>query len=430
MRMGRWVAVISALAGAALALAPACALAAVAPTITSISPNEIGSSGNLKVTIRGANFVNVAPKGVHYGENALTRRTSGTAAKGQFRVISSTEIEMIPPAHEHGQVVVQVCAEGLPAEEACSSGAAEAADTVTLTREMYINEAIKQLGTSHFPILAYGQLELQSPQTGTQLECVNLAFGAGWNEAPTGRANPATAHGEIVEWLASGHSPAEGHPEIGSNCRLVYHGVEENQPTSPVAWASAELPLNEVTREAEVCIKTNHDDIDCWDDPTSIREDVTVSTEVTREASSLPWNVQFTERGGAQRVRIGLPSECKGKAVSERTELSSCPEASEREAGASPQACGAESVPEPPGCLRIQALVGPPLNVSLEYEGYVEPSTVNGAGNGLSPSSWQFEGSAAGEAALHLSGSPTTEGSVTGALKLIGAPGRELLTLK
>jgi hypothetical protein len=422
-----------AVAWAALALAPASVFAASTPTITSISPNELGSGGNVKVTIKGTNFEHIATKGVRYGLDPLKRITSGTPVRDQFKVKpgSINEIEMIPPFHERGQVVVQVCTEGQPGEEVCSPAAAEPANTMTLTPELFVNEFIKNTGTFHEPVFAYGELELESPQTDTQIECVNVGFGGGWNEAPTGQPNPVSARGEILEWSASGHSPAEAHPELGNRCRFVYEGSEEVGAGAPVAWASAEAPLEEVTDEAALCRETKALDVEC---PTTEREaefvHETVIRSLSRGALMLPWNVQYTERAGAQRMRIGAPDECKGRSGTERTELGRCPQASEREAAASSEACTAGGGQDPPGCVSIQIIAEPPLNVDLVYQGYVEPKWINGVGNGLSPSEWEFEGSGAGEPALHLANSPATEGSITGMVKLIGAAGRELLTVK
>ena len=205
--------------------------------------------------------------------------------------------------------------------------------------------------------------------------------------------------------------------------------MEENQPTSPVAWASAEPPLKLVLQEGIVCLeRTKHLLSECPSESERVPE--TVAREVSREALSLPWNIQFTEREGNSRVQIGLPEECKGKTGPEDTELSKCPEASERELGKNPEGCNIPPTPDPPGCVKVEILSNPPLNVHMEYEGYLEPLALNGGPNGLSPSNWEFEGHAKGEPGLHLRETPSTEGSTTGSMKILGYFGQELMTVK
>jgi len=297
---------------------------------------------------------------------------------------------------------------------------------MTFWPEIYKNEVA--VGATHVPNIGYGEIQLESPQTQTTIECVNVGFGAGWNVADeTGK--PTYGHGEILVWWASGHSPTAEHTELSSKCRFIYHGTEENQPTSPVAWATAEPPLKLINQEGIVCAeKTKKELHECPSESERVHE--TVTREVTREGLSLPWNIQFTEKSGAPHIRIGLPEECKGKTGQERTELSKCPEESEREPGKSPEGCNIPPTPDPPGCVKVDILSDPPLNVHLEYEGYVEPLGINGGPNGLLPSSWEFEGHSKGEPSLRLRETPSTEGSTTGAVKILGFSSQELITAK
>ena len=279
------------------------------------------------------------------------------------------------------------------------------------------------LGLAHVPAIAYGQLALNSPQVDRTWECVTLGFGVGWNEVTAG-----VARGEIISWWASGHTPVAEHTEFGSNCRFQ-HIPFENEPRPIFVWASAEPPLRLVNQEGIVCAEETRRSLsECPNESERLHELVT--REVSREAPSLPWNLQFTERNGQGHVRIGIADECKGTTGPERTELSKCPGASEREAGANPTACNIPPVPAPAGCLRIQILSNPPFNLHWEYEGHLEPLALNGLGNGLSPSSWEFEGSEKGEPVLRLRETPATEGSVTGSIKVLGYSGQELLTVR
>jgi hypothetical protein len=403
-----------------MALAPTAALAAAgAPTVTSLSPTEVGSAGGTKVIMHGTNFEEVSA--VHFGSVPATKIiTTGTPTKGQCKVKLTTEIECLTPFHEHGEKIHTTVTNPL------GTSPETAADTITYWPEIFRNEVA--VGSAKVPNVGYGQIELESPQIQTTIECVNIGFGAGWNIADeTGK--PVYGHGEILVWWASGHTPTAEHAELSSKCRFIYHGVEENQPTSPVAWASAEPPLKLVNQEGIVCAEASKKELSaCPLEAERIHE--TVTREVSREGLSLPWNIQFTEKAGTPHVRIGLPEECKGKTGAERTELSKCPEASEREPGKSPEGCTIPPTPDPPGCVKVEILSNPPLNVHMEYEGFVEPLGVNAGPNGLTPSSWEFEGHAKGEPSLRLRESPTTEGSTTGSVKILGFSGQELLTAK
>ena len=89
----------------------------------------------------------------------------------------------------------------------------------------------------------------------------------------------------------------------------------------------------------------------------------------------------------------------------------------------SPAGCNIPPTPDPPGCVKVEILSSPPLNVHEEYDGYVEPLGQNAGPNGLSPSSWEFEGHEKGEPGLHLRETPSTELSLTGDVKILGFGG-------
>jgi len=80
--------------------------------------------------------------------------------------------------------------------------------------------------------------------------------------------------------------------------------------------------------------------------------------------------------------------------------------------------------------VRVQLTSPAPLNLQLEYEGYLEPRSTNGGPNGLLPGTWEFEGTEKGEPSLRLSEAPSGESSTTGILKLIGLQGQELISVK
>ena len=386
---------------------PAVAEAAEPPTITSIAPDSCGSAGGCKVIIKGTHFEEVS--NIRFGSAAAKIITTGTLTKGECKPKSSTEIECIVPFHECGTVFVTVTS---PAGTSAESTGAE----FTYLCEIYKNEVA--IGSAHNPLIGYGQIDLTSPQINSTFECVNVGFGSAWNENQSGR-------GEILVWWTSGHAPTAEHTELGSRCRFIYHGTEENQPGSPLAWASAEPPLKLVSQEGIVCAeKTKNELAECPNESERVHE--TLTREVTRENLGLPWQVEVTERGGAPHVIIGVATtRCKEQGGVIPTEC----EPSERVLG-SPEACDIPPTPDPSGCIKVQIVSDPPLNVHLEYEGYLEPRAFNNGPNGLSPSSWEFEGHEKGEPTLQLRESPSTEASITGSLKILGYSNQELITLR
>jgi hypothetical protein len=404
-----------------LAAAPSFASAAGPPTVTSLSVREAGSNGGVKIKIFGTEFSTESI--VHVGTLTCKRVTTLTG-KCQWRLLSSTEIELELPFHEHGKLPITVCNGG-----SCSGSETEPTveDEFTYLPEVYRNEAATAPG-SHVPDIGYGEIQLvQSPHPNSVVECVNLGFGSGFNEG-----NPATGRGEILVWWASGHSPNEEHTELSSRCRFIYEGTTETERNSPEAWATAEPPLHKVEQEGVVC-RNNVEELESCRAATE-RETTRVikSVSMNREALTLPWNVQFTEREGKARVQIGVPFECKGKTGAERTELEKCPNANEREAGKNPAGCVISTTnrgPAPAGCVKVVLVTNPTLNLELPYEGYVEPLGTNGANNGLSPGSWEFQG-AGKEECLHLRTNTATQGCTTGSIKVIGYSGQELIGVK
>jgi hypothetical protein len=158
---------------------------------------------------------------------------------------------------------------------------------------------------------------------------------------------------------------------------------------------------------------------------------VTVSTLEGTSAEIAADEAQRAVECRAHRTRWhapygdGCPFLCK---EAHKIVLTEFPGPSEREVGV-PEGCSIRLTPAPAGCVQVGLYSNPPLNVNMEYEGYVEPLIVNGS-NGLSPSSWEFEGHAKGEHVLCLRETPSTEGSATGSLKILGYAGQELISVK
>ena len=411
MQVRRGVVAFSGMVLAALALSPAFARAT-----TLIIPDRAGSVGGTKFTI--STFVGIFRpplESVSFGGTSM-KIVTGTVSKGSCKEEPTgretySTIECDTPAHEAGPVKINV-----------RSGGQESTFGFSVAPEAYKNQM--PVGATHIPLLGYGQLELETPGV-TAIECLDLGFGAGWNEGKP-RNEATEARGEVLTWWASGHSPNAEHTELSSRCRLVDIGVEGVQLSKVVAWVTAEPPLHTTVQEGVVCAEPTEKELsECPNESEQLHEGVI--RELSREAPSVPWNVQFGERSERVRAQIGLRQVCIGKFNAERTELSKCPEATEQKPGYSPKECSIPPTPAPPGCVRVQVLSDPTLNLHLEYEGSLEPLVINDGPNGLSPSTWEFEGASGGEPALRLAESPSSEGSVTGSLKILGYSGQELI---
>ena len=168
--------VVLTLALTVLAFSPALAFAESAPTVESLTVREGGSNGGTKLKIIGTEFTGATANGdVRFAKTEL-KHVTGTIAKSDFKVLGNTEIEADSPFHVHGKVPVTVCN---PA--GCSGSPFEpptAEDEFTYLDEIYRQEIATAVG-SHIPAIGYGQIELESPQIQTTVECVNLGLERG-----------------------------------------------------------------------------------------------------------------------------------------------------------------------------------------------------------------------------------------------------------
>jgi hypothetical protein len=404
------------------------------PIVTSITPNEL-SPGQLPANItiggsnlEGATFVRIGAVRLRVATRIASKGECAWKG-GSIILLKHLECPVEPGARGRLVVVVETPAgHSSETEERGNTLTEEPGNTLTVLPELFRNEHHVAKG-SHIPAIGYGQLELtQSPGASSVLECVNLGFGAAWSEG-------SGPQGEILEWTASGHAPYEEHTELGSTCRFIWEGVEENQPGSPVAWVSAEQPLAMVAQTAEVCIDPEKTLAECplkVGEPGDERQLISVVTGLHREPPALPWNFRLSEREGKTRIQIGLPEECRsGQPPHVLIPCSEATEASEREVGTNPEACVANpdaNKPAPEGCVRVDFLI-PALNFALPYEGYLEPRVTNGVMNGLSPGAWEFEGTEK-EPCLVLRGNAENHGCVNGFVKILGSSGQELLSIR
>jgi hypothetical protein len=383
------------LALAIVALAPNLAYAVEPPTVTGLTPHEGGSAGGTKFIVAGTHFEGVT--GVNFGLQAL-KIVTGTLTKGSCKFKVSTEIECDSPFHEAGTVAVTVVTPG-------GTSAETPADRFTTTPEAYRNE-VATANLSHISVFDFGQVTMETPEVENtethvksrevELECVNLSVGSLTNEG----TEPPRAFGQVLEWWAMGHTPTAEHTEVSPTCRFTFLGAPGGE-----AWVTAERPLRAVTQTAEVCINPAKELSECKKkvgEPGAEREFKSVLEQISRETLTTPWNMEaFINSEGKRRMRVGISSET-GKSCAEE--------------------------PAPPGCVRL-TIVYPALNLFFPFEGSLEPTWVNGAGNGLSPSSLEFEGERSGTLRA-AGGAARSTLSLVGSNKIIGTAGQELVSVK
>jgi hypothetical protein len=385
------------LAFGAFALAPSLAWAEALPTVTSITPSTGGSGGGQHGKLKGTEFTGaVTTGGVKIGAASLKKITTGTLAKNQFKILNNTEIEVDTPALEHGTDEVTVT-------NTIGESSKPSPVTYTYVPEFFRNEAVIS-SVGKIPFFGDGALTLQTPlveNTEThvksrevEIECINLMYGDLANEG----TEVPRAVGQIQEWWMMGHTPTAEFTEVSPLCRFTYLGAPGGE-----AWVTAERPLHAITQNAEVCINPESELEHCpkkIGEPGDEREIKSVVEQVGREQLTTPWNTEVELTEGKTRLKIGVPTE-GGKSCNEE--------------------------PAPPGCVRL-TIIYPALNLFFPFEGSIEPRWIDGVGNGLSPSSLEFEGEASGH--IHAAGTPESLLSVSGAVKVIGAEGRELMTVK
>jgi hypothetical protein len=278
------------------------------------------------------------------------------------------------------------------------------------TKTLRKNGAVVHEG-SKITTVGYGQIKLISPGLEeTEIECVNVGFGYLSNE-------PGRISGQILVWWASGHQATAEHTELSAKCRYVNEGGQQ----TAVAWATAEPRLHEVIQEGIVCANKEKPHLSECTGPNETEKNKSLIREVTRENLTLPWNGHLVEGVGANAgeafSQLGESSEV-GKTCGEAEHL-------------------ATSAHVAPGCIRVQILV-PELALDLPFEGGIDPKSLNGTRNGLSPSAWRFEGeheyagegTERGAESLSYAKNRSIHGYTSGTVKILGFEGQELLTVE
>jgi HYR domain len=337
----------------------------------------------------GADEWNSTAPTIHVPSEIVTSQSTPEGAPVSFTVTAES-----PVAAVHSIVCTHKSGSTFPigtTSDSCTAtdghgNTASGSFNVKVTGHALFKNGAKTGENARIEGLGFGQLSLNVPSFELTAECVNLGFGAGYNQTER-------THLEVFNYFASGHAPTAEHSALSANCRIVSHGTTSE--TS--AWGTAEAPLKETRQEAEVCENKEVTELkNCVG--STIK--TSVIRELTRQPLSVPWNGEMLEKAGALHAHIGFPTE-----TSRTCEI-------------------VTEVPAPAGCVKLQ-IVAPSLGIDLPLEGFLEPKAISGTRNGLSPSVLEFEGSA--EPGLVDAQSRGIRAFVSGKLKIIGFEGQELL---
>jgi hypothetical protein len=286
------------------------------------------------------------------------------------------------------------------ASSASDAGAAEPPPMV------YVNG--KNLGATHVPVIAPGAILLESTLLG-EGHCRVTLYAYLWNEHEHGaESNPVRGYGEVVGFGTS-------------SCEFPHPTLEiEDPPDLRDATLSVEPPLEETTREAEVCaVELKRSLSEC---PNSSERRVgPVFNEVRRRTSSLPWKLELIRgsRGELTGVlaKVGLAELGEG-GTAEGQSTRCYPR---EEIGGIPGKM-ARFAAVPGGCFEV-SVIYPHLPLEVPFYGTQEIFLKNGFTNGLHPSKVEFV--QAGR--LFSSEEKLGEGELRGELRLIGAQNVELI---
>jgi hypothetical protein len=248
-------------------------------------------------------------------------------------------------------------------------------------------------------VIDWGQIQLRNRALGT-VECVNLTMAKNFDGTePGGGAGTESvrAYGEVLGWSATSYTNASG-LEPSTSCRFSL-GL--------VAWLTAEPPP-EVSTEVANSLEGA---------PT---ERLVIagnfgSTATHRQPPSLPWLEEsegteneahvktfFVKTGiaasASERAEVEAEEASAGVPTERRTGCYRAPAFTEilREPGfAATRETEPQHRPAPHGCVKV-TLVVPQAGFEMPFEGTLEPEVVNGAKNGLAPSTGAFKGGVIG----------------------------------
>ncbi len=350
------------------------------PAVTAVSPS-VGTGGTT-VKITGTGF------------NGAMAVAFGTNSASRFKVISETEIEAeAPPQGCTATVDVTVTTPIATSPLSAADRFGYSGGIKVGHPELFSNGCGVSIGKPGLAQIGYGDFAFESSQLpGGVVECAMLFLATGYNGG-----TPVRAQGQILSWVAQGHAPTETHHETASECRGESGG----------AWWTAESAIKPVS-----------------------------GTEATRGATSTPWNyeVECSTRAGEKVaiIKIGVPTsrtESERKAAEERACKTEAAEKAEAEREISAREGCYRSEPPPAGCIAMLS-VDPAESVELAYGGTLRAKVVNGVGNGLDQTRWEFEGAKAGELQCSFPAGCTGKGTIGGPVKDQGYEAVQLITYK
>jgi hypothetical protein len=278
-----------------------------------------------------------------------------------------------------------------------------------------------ELTETPLPIVAWGEIQLHSTVLG-KIHCLNSFYAQGWNQHEHFEATkPIRGYGEVLGW---GNSVCEAPEEIASLEVAHKREIEEGKIQAPITvTATAEMPLERIGRQAEICIEATKTLEQCAaknaEGKYTEREVRVVTSEFHRRVVTLPWKVELIrgereeEAGVLQRIGVAE----FGEAGTAAAHTSKC-YPKEHELPATFKVL-------PAGCIGVNILF-PQIPAEFVFYGSQEIWALNGVKNGLSPSHLHFLEAGTLTSPENLEG----EGSTTGEIKLIGANGVELMTAK
>ena len=246
-----------------------------------------------------------------------------------------------------------------------------------------------------------------------KINCVNTFFAEGWNQHEKFEGKlPIRGYGEVVGW---GNSDCEAPTEIAAQEVAHKKEIEEGKIEVPITvTATAEMPLEKISKQAEVCKVETKKIAQCNAKNGSEyteRETKVLTSEFHRRVTSLPWKIELIRgerEGETEQVleKIGLHAFGEsGTAVGHST---ACfPKEGEKDASFKVL---------PAGCIGVN-IVFPQIPTEYVFYGSQEIWGINGVKNGLFPSQLRFIEAGTLFSSEGLEG----EGSTTGEVKIDGA---------
>jgi hypothetical protein len=268
-----------------------------------------------------------------------------------------------------------------------------------------------EVSSSPIPTTIWGELKLSSEALGSggegEIHCKNVMGSSVYNEGGKGL-------GSIQGW---GTNACKA-PQLEELLTTIYKPlIEAKRIKGPITvFATAELPIEQEEREAEVCSEESKTKLkECPSE--SERETKMVLWHTRRETSSFPWKFELT-RGERKEesvdiLRIGIPPAGKSCYPTELVKLENGEEVEEP----------AKWQNVPAGCVKI-TVVAPQIPDEVVFYGSLEPTLINGAGNGLNASRLVFNAEA-GKLKAEKGSAPDTTSS--GTLRIAGAESEQLI---